>query len=59
MTDHETQWHLIELMNELYRLAVNDQIKFIMYNDFAMKSHLRGIIYNGNEVEKDYALKLI
>ena len=52
-------WHCVELLNSVYHLAVCDKIKNDVYFTFNMNDHLRTFIYNGNEIEIQYALKLL
>ncbi|CAF0705631.1 unnamed protein product [Brachionus calyciflorus] len=54
-----TIWHLIELMEALYKMAVNDSIKKIIYFDHKLNESLRLIIFNGNNTEIRYAVKLL
>lgn len=52
-------WHLLELLEALYHMACNDTIKYEIYKTNKINFHLRRIIYNGNEIEIEYALKLL
>ena len=52
-------WHCVELLNSVYHLALCDKIKNDVYFTFNMSDHLRTIIYNGNDVEIQYGLKLL
>jgi hypothetical protein len=53
------QWDIIELLNGLYRIAVNDKIKYHIYGECNMEEHLIKIVNAGNLIEKEYAFKLI
>ncbi len=55
----DLEWHLIELTEALYHLSVNDNIKLEIYHTFQMKNVLQRIIYNGNEIEKEYSLRCL
>lgn len=52
-------YHIYELINGLYKLAINDTIKYQIYEDYKMKDYLEMIIFNGNDIEKAIALKLL
>lgn len=52
-----TTWHLVELLNSLYHMAVNDSIKYDIYYTHKMNEILRDICNNGNDIEIEYALK--
>lgn len=54
-----TIWHFVELTNALYHLACNDIIKYEIYETYKMSEHLRTIIDNGNQIEKEFALKML
>ena len=54
-----TMWHCIELLNSCYHLSVCDKIKNEVYFTFNMSEHLRTIIFNGNDIESQYGLKLL
>jgi hypothetical protein len=56
---NKISWHLIELLQGLYHLAVNDSMKNKMYFEFNLSQHLRVIIYYGNQAEIEYGLKLL
>jgi hypothetical protein len=59
LVDQDHAWHLVELLIALHHLAVNDNIKLDVYDEYNMKEHLRTIIYKGNETEKEYALRVL
>jgi hypothetical protein len=52
-------WHMIELLHALYHMAINDQIKHEIYHLNGMSEHLRVIIYNGNCIEVEFAVKML
>lgn len=53
------RWSFIELINALYRISVNDTLKYLIYNDLKMDKCLRNVILSGNEVEAYYGIKLL
>lgn len=55
----KTVWHLVELADCLYHMAVNDSIKYDIYFTYEMSVHLRKIIFNGTLVEVTHSLKLL
>lgn len=54
-----TGWSISELFEGLYHMAINDSVKNDIYTKYSMCEHLRSIIYNGNETEVSYAIKLL
>ena len=54
-----TEWNLIDLFKSIYHLAVFDKIKQQIYFDNNLNKCLRSILYNGNEIELEYALMLL
>jgi hypothetical protein len=52
-------WHLVELLNAVYHMSVNDNIKHEIYFNYQMCDDLRSIIYNGTPAEIEYSLKLL
>ncbi len=50
---------MVELLTGLYRLSVNDNIKQDIFEVYQMKNHLKTLIIKGNEVEKEYSLRLL
>ena len=58
--DHEsTSWHLVEVLVAVYKLAVNDSLKFEIFKEHKIGEYLGVILEKGNEIEKDYGLKLL
>ena len=55
----QTVWNLIEILNALYHIALNDQVKYRIYEECQMNESLRRIIYYGNEVEVEFALRML
>lgn len=53
------QWNLIELLEALYRMSVNDSIKLSIYHTYSMREILRKLIFNGNEIEREFSLRLL
>lgn len=52
-------WNLVELINPLYRMASNDIIKYEIFKKYDMNDYLQLIIYHGNLIEIQYALKML
>lgn len=50
-------WNLVELLNSLYHMAVNDNIKSSIYT--TMNKNIKTIVLNGNQYEVDNALELL
>ena len=55
----KTIWHLVELEDALYHMAVNDGIKYDIYFTYEMNKYLRMIIYNGTIGEIQHSLNLL
>lgn len=53
------EWNLVELLEGLYRMSVNDNIKKEIYETNSMRDYLKKLILLGNTPEKEYALKLL
>lgn len=53
------EWNIIDFLRSLYRLAVNDTIKYDMYDTHLMKEYLRILVFNGNCEEKEHAIRLL
>ena len=56
---NKVMWHLTELINALYNMAVNDQIKHEIYYENDMRKHLRSLICNGNRSEQESGIKML
>jgi hypothetical protein len=56
--EYDTKWNLIELANAIFKLAVNDSLKQVIYFDTPIKSCLREAIIKGFEVCKTTYFKL-
>ena len=56
---NENRYNLIELLEALYKISINDKMKYTVYQDFGMKCTLKEIIIYGNEIEKEYATRLL
>lgn len=56
---NESYFYLIEFLEVLYNFAVSDEIKFDIYETFSMKKQLKMLILYGNNLEKEYGLKLL
>jgi hypothetical protein len=57
--DVNLQRSLTGLINTIYRLAVNDKIKYDLFVKHNVKDSLRILVFKGVEIEKKYALKLL
>ena len=55
----ENGWNIIELLECIYRFSIVDHLKYDIYNFYSLKNHLRVIIYEGNDIEEEFALKLV
>ena len=53
------EWSLVNLLKALYHLAVSDKLKYEIYYKNHMKKYLKVLILHGNEIEKEYTLKLL
>ena len=53
------QFNIIELLDAVYKFSVNDKAKPLIYQTFEMNTILHKIIIEGNDIEKEYALKLL
>lgn len=58
-SEKNEEWNLIELLEALYHMSVNDNIKMDIYKTYSMRDILKKIIYKGNEIEKKFSLKLL
>lgn len=56
---NENRYNLLEMMDSLYKIAINDDMKHKLYEDFGMKQILKDIIMFGDEFEKEYATRLL
>ena len=52
-------WNILDLLLALYRLAINDNLKLVIFRDFNIKIELEKIFLNGNDTEKEYSAKLL
>ena len=50
---------IIDVLNCLYNMALNDNLKFDLYEKYNVKVYLRQIILNGNMIEKEHSIKLL
>jgi hypothetical protein len=57
--EYNVQYTVTGLILPLYRLSVNNKIKYSMYNDNNLRDPLRVIIFKGNDIEKKYAVQLL
>ena len=55
----DTEFNMIELLEALNKLAVNDTIKYSIYQSSKMPDTIKNILFNGNAIEKEYATKLL
>lgn len=56
-SSESVEWNLVELLDALYHLSVNDNIKMDIYKTII--DHLKMLIYKGNEIEKEFSLRLL
>lgn len=54
-----TLWSIINILKALYQISVSDQLKEELYFQHELSKHLRSIIYQGNDVEKEYSIMLL
>jgi hypothetical protein len=52
-----TKYHIIELLQVLYRISVNDKLKTELCETYKLNEHLEILILEGNSTEKEYSLK--
>jgi hypothetical protein len=57
--EYNVQYTVTGLILPLYRLSVNNKIKYSMYCENNLRDPLRVIIFKGNDIEKKYALQLL
>ena len=50
---------LVGILRTLYRVAVNNKIKYDLFVKYNVKDQLRVIILKGNDIESSYGLKLL
>ncbi len=53
------EWHLFDLLNGLYHLAVIDCFKYEIYHTFNLSQHLRSLILKGVSAEVRGGLELL
>lgn len=56
---NQVHLNLIELLESLNNIAVSDNMKFKIYQEHGLKNHLNLIMKYGDELEKQYATKLL
>jgi hypothetical protein len=52
-------FYLVDFLNVLYHFSVSDEIKYEIYEQCGMREYLRMIVYHGNQIEKQFALRLL
>jgi hypothetical protein len=52
-------WNILDLLLALYRLAINDKLKSVIYQDYNIKIELQKLFSFGNDTEKEYGAKLL
>jgi hypothetical protein len=57
--DDEIKWDLVELMSGLYRIAVNDKIKYYIYVNCDFKKIIYKILTHGNVIEKEFTMRIL
>ena len=58
-SDNSEEWNLLELLEALYHLSVNDNIKLDIYKTYGMRETLKKLIMRGNEIEREFALRTL
>ena len=51
----ESGKNLIQYLKTLYNFLINDKIKSLFYETLKVKNSIKKIIFNGNDIEKEYA----
>ena len=51
--------NLIEVLQSLFKFSINDKLKVLLYDTLSAKDALKTIIYRGNEIEQEYAAKVL
>lgn len=60
VASRDVVWRLTELLLFLTKLAESiERMKYDLYERFSLKIYLTRILFNGNSIEKEYALKLL
>ena len=57
--EDDVRYPVTSVMNTIYKLSVNDKIKYDLYVKLNAKDPLRVFIFHGSDIEKRYALKLL
>ena len=52
-------WNLYEILHALYKFSINDNIKGVIYETLKVKDYIKTIANHGNEVEQEFAFKLL
>ncbi|RNA32125.1 insulin-like growth factor-binding complex acid labile subunit [Brachionus plicatilis] len=52
-------YYLTDFLNVLYNFAINDEIKFDIYQTYSMKCMIKILVQKGNKYEKEMSLKLL
>jgi hypothetical protein len=53
------RYPVTSIINTIYKLSVNDKIKYDLYIKYNLKDPLRVFLIEGSDIEKRYALKLL
>jgi hypothetical protein len=59
VTCDDYEFNIVELLEAVYKIAMNDTIKFNIYNNQEINQSVKTIILKGNSIEKEYATKLL
>ena len=51
--------NLIEALQSLFKFTVDDKLKYLFYETLCTRDSLKIIIYRGNEIEQEYAAKVL
>ena len=57
--DNNVRYPITSVINTIYKLSVNDKIKYDLYITYNVKDPLRVFLLSGSDIEKRYALKLL
>lgn len=61
VASRDVVWRLTELLMFLTKLAdcQDDRIRYELYERYSLKTYISRILFNGNSIEKEHALKLL
>jgi hypothetical protein len=53
------EYNIVDLLEAMYKMSINDNVKTRLYNEFEVKVVLKGIITYGNDFEREHASKCL